>query len=191
MQLLLVGYVTKAHGLSGEVVVEPHHADSPLWKPGITLHAVTRDAAGTATDRLEAAPVASYRLVACRKQASSGEIRWLCRLEGVADRDGAEALRGTHFGVDPALLPALADDEFYHHELRGFAVEDVAGRALGTVVGVLEGPAQDLLEVAPPAPAAPGKAPETFFVPFVGAIVTHVDRAQRRVIVDPPEGLVP
>lgn len=189
MQLLLIGYVTKAHGLHGEVVIAPHFAESPLWKPGITLHAVTRDVAGAATDRLDAEPHAAYRLVSCRKQASSGEIRWLCRLEGIADRDGAEALRGTHFGVEPTLLPALADDEFYHHELRGFAVEDLAGRALGTVIGVLEGPAQDLLEVAPP---ALGRAKtETFFVPFVGAIVTHVDRAGRKVVIDPPEGLVP
>jgi 16S rRNA processing protein RimM len=190
LDLLLLGIVMKAHGLRGEVVVQPHHAGSPLWKPGLTLHAVTRELADKAIDRISVTPMRTLRLKACRSQITGGETSYLCLFEGVADRDAAEALRSFHLAVDPALVPALADDEFYHHELRGYAVQDVAGVALGTIVGVLEGPAQDLLEVAP-APTVAVPKPETWFVPFVDALVKSVSREQRLVVIDPPEGLIP
>jgi 16S rRNA processing protein RimM len=188
MDLLLIGVVTKAHGLRGEVVVEPHHAGSPLWtKRGLALHALTRDIADLANDRLDARPERSLVMHACRPQIAGGATRYLCTFEGVADRDAAEALRGLHLAVEPAVLPPPDADEFYHHELRGFAVIDPTGAALGRVVGVFAAPAQDLLEVAPTAPADA----DTFFVPFVEPIVAAIDRAARTITIDPPEGLVP
>lgn len=192
MRLLLVGVVAKAHGLRGEVVVLPHHVGSPLWKPGLALFPVPREVADRATDRVDASPANRFVLEAVRKQIAGGEERLLCTFTGIADRDAAEAVRGTHLAVDEGALPALAEDEFYHHELRGFAVVDLQGTTLGAVVGLLEGPAQDLIEVQPPSPVpARGPKPETWFVPFVSAIVKSVDRSSRTITLDPPEGLLP
>lgn len=191
LDLLLVGVITKAHGLRGEVVVQAHNADSPLWKKGLELHAVPRDVADRATDRVPRPSTAPLVLEACRRQIAGGEVRLLCTLSGIAGRDAAEALRGLHLAVDERALPSLGDDEFYHHELRGFAVVTAGGEALGTVVGVFPGAAQDLLEIQPP-PAAPGgKSPDTWFAPFVSAIVTAIDRGARTITLDPPEGLLP
>jgi len=190
MNLLLVGVVTKAHGLRGEVVVQPHHAGSPLWKPGLAMHGIARDVADRATDRVATAPLRSFVLRGCRSQITGGEQSYLCLFEGVATRDAADALRGLHLAVDETALPPAAPDEFYHHELRGYAVVDTAGTHLGTVVGVFPNPAQDLIEVVPPATKADPK-PETWFVPFVSAIVTTVSRETRTITIDPPEGLVP
>jgi len=189
--LLLIGVVAKAHGLRGEVVVLPHHVDSPLWRPGLALFAVPRELADRATDRVQGTPAATFTLQACRRQIAGGEVRLLCTLSGVTDRDAAEALRGLHLAADEGALPALGDDEFYHHELRGFTVIDLDGKALGTVVGVLPGPAQDLLEIQPPLAPSSAKAPDTWFAPFVSAIVKTIDRTSRTITLDPPEGLLP
>ncbi len=64
--------------------------------------------------------------------------RLLVRLAGVADRNGADALRGTLFLVDTAELPPIDDpDEFYDHQLEGLRVRTVAGADVGVVAEVL------------------------------------------------------
>jgi 16S rRNA processing protein RimM len=170
--------------------VLPFHLASPLWRVGQRLHGVAREVADGAADRVLATPSGSFVLGGCRKQIAGGEERLLCTFEGVRDRDAADALKGLTLAVELADVPALGDDEFYHHELRGFSVVDLRGAPLGTVVGVFAGPAQDLLEVLPP-PSEAAPEPETWFAPFVSAIVRTVDRQTRTITLDPPEGLVP
>jgi 16S rRNA processing protein RimM len=106
----------------------------------------------------------------------------IARLEGIADRDAAEALRGLRLYVSRERLPPPAEDEFYHADLIGLAVVDTAGRPLGTVTAVQNFGAGDLIEVAP-AEGGPG-----VLVPFTKAAVPHVDIAGGRLVADPPEG---
>ena len=103
-------------------------------------------------------------------------------LEGVSDRDAAEALRGRWLfaEVDAQQRPEDAE-EFYDHQLEGLQVM-VDGRAVGLVSGVLHLPGQDLLEVAD---ARQGRV----LVPFVAEIVPEVDLAAGTLLVDPPEGM--
>jgi 16S rRNA processing protein RimM len=112
--------------------------------------------------------------------------RLLVRLEGVASRDAADALRGSLFIVDTADLPAIEDpDEFYDHQLEGLRVRTLAGREVGTVAEVLHTAAGEILAVRP----ADGDGPEVL-VPFVGAIVTAVSLEDGLVEIDPPDGLL-
>jgi 16S rRNA processing protein RimM len=104
--------------------------------------------------------------------------------EGVTDRAGADALRGTTLVVDSVSLPPLeAVDEWYDHQLVGLAVETVSGGKVGEVTEVVHTAGTDLLAV---------RAPDgrELLVPFVGEIVPTVDVAGGRVVVDPPEGLL-
>jgi len=180
MDLLLMGVVAKAHGLRGEVVVVPFHADSPLWTRGTPMALLPAGAVPAgAKDRVDLTPT---RQVTVRSARKAPDQRLVVGLEGVADRDAAEALHGAHLAVDPALLPAPDADEVYHHELPGWAVVDVDGRARGTVIGVFAGPAGDLVEVD----LGGG---QSVYVPFVAAIVKEIDRPGRRLVVDAPEGL--
>ena len=104
------------------------------------------------------------------------------RLDGVATREDAEALRGTRLYADRAALPALPEDEFYHADLIGLAAHDPGGALIGHVKAVLNHGAQDLLEVSRP------DGPPVL-VPFTRAIVPTVDTAAGRLVVDAPEGL--
>ena len=105
------------------------------------------------------------------------------RLTGVATREEAEALKGTRLYAPRDRLPPLAVDEFYHADLIGLDVHDTGGALLGTVRAVLDHGAGDILEIARPG------APD-LLLPFTRAAVPTVDLAQRRIVADPPEGLI-
>jgi 16S rRNA processing protein RimM len=109
----------------------------------------------------------------------------LARMEGVADRNAADALRGTRLYVDRDKLPAAEDGEFYHADLIGLTVERVDGTPVGTVQSVQDFGAGDLLEVAPVERGA-----QTILVPFDAVTVPVVDLAAGRVVIDPPPGLL-
>ncbi|MBO0830006.1 MAG: ribosome maturation factor RimM [Streptosporangiales bacterium] len=161
---VLVGRVLRAHGLRGDVLVDPS-TDEPRrrFAPGATLYTDDRSLTVAA-----AAPHGG---------------RWRVRFDEAADRDGAEALRGLALHVDTGDLDRSADpDDFHDAELIGLAVVTVDGRPLGEVGDVLH-PAQDLLVVDRPdgSPA---------YVPFVKALVPSVDVAAGRLVVDPPPGLL-
>jgi len=104
----------------------------------------------------------------------------LAAIAGVADRDAAEALKGTRLYVDRAALPVPVDaEEFYHADLIGLMAEDRAGRALGRVVAVHNFGAGDLLEIAP-------EGGQSLLLPFTKAAVPEVDLAGGRLVVEPP-----
>jgi 16S rRNA processing protein RimM len=66
--------------------------------------------------------------------------------EGIADRDQAEALKGSELFVERAALPQVGDDEFYHADLIGLEVRDSEGRVLGKVNALHNFGASDVLE---------------------------------------------
>lgn len=102
------------------------------------------------------------------------------RLSGVATKEQADALKGTTLWADRARLPSLPDDEFYHADLIGLAVQDTGGAALGRVTAVHNHGAGDVLEIARPG----GK---TLLLPFTRAVVPTVDLTAGKIVADPPD----
>lgn len=104
------------------------------------------------------------------------------RLEGIADRDAAEALKGAKLYVPRAALPAIEDEDgFYHQDLIGLGVEDADGATVGRIAAVHDFGAGDLLEVA----LIGGK---TVLIPFTRDEVPVVDVASGRVVIRPRPG---
>lgn len=103
--------------------------------------------------------------------------------EGIEDRESALALRGTELFVPRAALPEPEPDEFYYSDLEGLAVERVDGQHLGTVRGVDNYGAGDVIEVQ----ADDGRLID---LPFDRTIVPEVDLKARRIRVDPPPELM-
>jgi 16S rRNA processing protein RimM len=167
---LVVGRVARAHGVTGEVVVDIRTDDPDTrFAPGTTLRA--RPSRG--------GPERDYVVDSSREHSG----RLLVRLDGVADRNAAEALKGTVFLVDTADLPPIEDpDEFYDHQLEGLQVVTTTGTTVGTVAEVLHTAAGELLSVR----SEDGEV----LVPFVSAIVTSVSLADQIIEIDPPEGLL-
>ena len=71
----------------------------------------------------------------------------IARFAEIADRGAAEALRGELLTVPRSALPPLEDGEYYYADLIGLAVESASGERLGTVAGVENFGAGDLIEV--------------------------------------------
>jgi 16S rRNA processing protein RimM len=167
---VVVGRVVKAHGIRGELSVDVHTDEPDLrFATDSVLRARLRD--GT------------QRPLTVAAARPHGE-RLLVRFTEVLTRDVAETLRGALLLVDVADLPPSQDpDEFYDHELEGLAAELPDGSAVGTVLEVIHSPGGDLLAVALP----DGRE---VLVPFARAIVPEVDLAGKRVVIDPPEGLL-
>jgi len=126
----------------------------------------------------------------------------IARFKDVADRSAAERLRNVELFVPRERLPALATDEFYHADLIGLVVEDIAGITLGRIVAVRNFGAGDLLEIIrdqdaeAEASIEPRSTPkddagvETVLIPFTSTMVPSVDIAAGKVVVDPPPGLI-
>jgi 16S rRNA processing protein RimM len=102
-------------------------------------------------------------------------------VEGVNDREAARSLKGTRLYVPRDELPAAGEEEYYHADLVGLAVERIDGNALGTVKAMHDFGAGDILEVA--------TKDGTLMLPFTREAVPVVDIANRRLVVDPPAGL--
>lgn len=168
---LVVGRVVKAHGIAGELVVEVRTDDPDArFAPGAVLRGRAPRGGG---DR---------DLVVDSVRTHGGRL--LVRLAGVADRDAADALRGTLFLVDSGQLPPIEEpDEFYDHQLEGLRVRLVGGADIGTVTEVVHTAGGELLSVK-------RDSGSEVLVPFVSAIVPTVSLADGVVEIDPPEGLL-
>lgn len=169
---LVVGRVVKSHGIKGELVVDVR-TDEPDER-----FAVGAELRG---HKPRERALETYEVEAAREHSG----RLLLRLVGVADRNAADALRGTLFVIDSSQLePSDDPDEFYDHELEGLSVRLADGSEVGTVGEVLHSAAGELLSIRPV-----GEDRE-LLVPFVAAIVTSVSIADGVVEIDPPEGLL-
>jgi 16S rRNA processing protein RimM len=121
--------ISGAHGVAGEVRLK-------LFGDGLA-----------ALKRHKSFNAGGLSLVQCRDDGKGGAI---ARFAEVADRNAAEALRGTALTVPRGALPPLAEGEYYHADLIGLAAMAPDGTALGTVVAVDNFGAGDVVEVARP-----------------------------------------
>lgn len=165
---LLVGRIARAHGVTGEVSVDVR-TDTPELRFAV--------GAQLDTDPAERGP-----LTVVRSRWHSGRL--LVAFDGVCDRTAADALRGTLLVADSSSSAAVVDpEEFWDHDLTGLIAVCVDGTSLGVVDDVLHPPGADLLSIRRPDGSE-------VLVPFVRSIVPTVDVAGRRVVVDPPDGLL-
>ena len=107
------------------------------------------------------------------------------RLSGVVKKEQADDLKGTKLFVPRDRLPSLQEDEFYYSDLIGMIVYDTGGNEIGRVQAVLNHGAGDLLEIHGV------NLKMSVIIPFTKEVVPTVDIASRRIVTDPPNGLLP
>ena len=110
------------------------------------------------------------------KSLRTGSNGAIARFAEVADRNAAEALRGTQLTVPRSALPPLEDGEYYHVDLLGLAAVSDAGDALGKVVAIDNYGAGDVLEIE--RPSIDGKPGKRFMVPMRPEAVPEWDAAR-------------
>ena len=170
---LVVGHIARVHGTRGEVYVSPL-TDRPdeVFAPGRELLLGDEDG--------EAAADGPVVVVEGARAFKRG---LLVKLAGVEDRTAAEALARRYLLAPTSSLGPRGEGEIFYHELLGATVETAQGEVVGTVREVYELEPAHMLEVESPG----GKR---HLVPFTERVVRHVDPAAKRVVIDPPEGLL-
>jgi 16S rRNA processing protein RimM len=162
---ICLGVIGAPRGVRGELRVKSYTADPEA----LAGYGPLTDVSGRRAFRLRVLDRKGDMLVA--------------RIDGVNDRDAAEALKGIRLYVARDALPAPEADEYYQADLLGLRAETRDGTALGTVRAVEDYGAGPLLELA----LEDGRL---MFVPFSDAVVPVVDVAGGRVVIDPPAGLL-
>ena len=111
---------------------------------------------------------------------AKGQI--IARLDGIDDRDAAEALKGTQLYVSKSELPEPGDGVYFHADLVGLSAFTPDGNSLGVVKAVHNFGAGDVIEIA--GNGEGGK--DGLMVPFTPSAVPEVDLEGGRMVVDEP-----
>lgn len=225
--LIELGRIISAYGIRGWVKVQPHSAQAevlraaPVWwlcSPAPPAHLGAKAAVGVSASLVSSSAPSSpsaawqplmqpYAVKQVRPQGSTV----VADLEGIADRDLAESMRGYTVHVSRKDFPAAKGDEYYWVDLVdclvfGLAQSDPASDTvalpspekvlIGRVAEVIDNGAHALLRVmrlvqtpgqAEPTAVLDAKGrPEDVLVPFVAAYVQRVDIAGRRIDTDWP-----
>lgn len=160
---ILLGVISNAHGIKGDVLVRTF-TENP---EDVAAYGPLSDEAGERHFKLKVVRLTSKGVV--------------CRIDGVGDRNGAEALKGTRLFVARAQLPEPEAGEFYFSDLIGLKAVDPGGAEIGRIAQVMNHGAGDILELV-----LIGQT-ESVLVPFNQTFVPNVDLEGGAVTVTLPE----
>lgn len=104
------------------------------------------------------------------------------KFEEVDSEDDADRLIGCAIYLPLSSLPKLEGKKFYFHEVIGFDVEDVRLGNIGKIVSINDSSAQPLFEIM--------KGDTEILVPMIDDFIVEIDRANKKVVLNTPEGLV-
>ena len=170
MSGIVVGLIRRAHGLDGDLLVQPETDDPPsTYRRGLEFR-VTPPRSGPAELTLE--------------EASAHGRHWRLRFREIGDRETAESYAGCMLELPEEELVELAQGEFFLHDLVGLEVKGPDGESLGRVDWVFDRPGQPLLVVREEQDGGER------LIPFAPAIVAGVDLEEGVIRVDPPPGLL-
>ena len=183
---VLLGYVAKAHGVRGEVSIHSFAESPKLLLGEIFLGPVADSAQGTAGQGCpERSSLTPATVTAVRQH--HGAV--LAMMEGIDNRDAAEALRRRGVYIARSKLPRVRKHEVYLHDLLGLAVmvaepnETEGFQRIGTLASVASPAGQELWSITTP------EGKEILF-PAVPEFVGTIDLDAGTVVITPPPGLI-
>ena len=178
-----VGRIVDAWGLKGWIKVQPFAANpqalfsSRRWfllpSEKTSLRPVVASATGS--------PIPS--LLKITQIKDHGDVV-VALTQEVADRTGAEALRGARVFIGRASFPTAGPDEFYWVDLIGLAVINRERVTLGSVIGLIDTGPHSVLRVAPAGTPADATSESERLIPFVAAYIDDVSLERREIAVD-------
>ena len=160
---LVVGRIGRAHGVLGEATIEVRTDDADL-----------RFAVGN-----EVTLENSKKLII--KSSRWHNQGLLLSFEGITDRNQIEELRDQLISAE-VDTSAMAPGEYHYQQLIGSQVFLQSGDQVGVVGEIVKLPGQDLLSI--------DKGGNQVLVPMVKQIIISIDVAAKKIVINPPEGLL-
>jgi 16S rRNA processing protein RimM len=102
--------------------------------------------------------------------------------EDVNSEEDADVILGNGIYLPLKMLPKLSGNKFYFHEVVGFEIEDQRLGVFGVIQAVNDTTAQPLFEVL--------NGNVEMLIPMIDHFLVKIDRANKKVIMNLPEGLV-
>lgn len=164
-EYLVVGFLRRPHGVTGEILMDVHTDFPQRLKPGVTLF--------VGEDHIP-------MQIAGRRPHRSG---LLIRFHGLETPEQAGLYRNTWVYVRVADCPPLPEGEYYHHQLLGLNVVTDDDRPLGVLVEILETGANDVYVVKD----AHGRE---ILLPAIPAVILDIRLADRLMRVHLLDGLI-
>ncbi len=109
--------------------------------------------------------------------------RIVLKFSGYDSVEAAQTLVGYEFGVPESERVALAENEFYDWELEGCSVENQNGAPIGKVSEIVRTGGVEILAVK-------GEGRDDILIPLASGIVVKVDVPGKKIVIDPPDGLL-
>ena len=174
--LIELGAVQDAQGLQGQIKVRPHSSDpvALLSSKELWLSLIPRRSAGVAVSH-EQASLKLYKV----KQAKMHSGTVVIALDGITDRDQAEALKGARILVGRDAFPKVESDSYYWVDLIGCQAINLQNETLGEVLDVTENGAHGVIAIGDVATKE-----MKYLVPFVKEVVQDVDLSNKTITLD-------
>lgn len=169
MGFIPYGVISKSHGLAGGVRLIIYSCDTSNLDFIESLYIQDGDTEEFTKYNIEGHSLSGKHAV--------------IRLQGVNSIEQADKLKGTEVFVDDSQIEPAGGDEFYYYELEGLEVFDTNNNLLGKVIRLNDSGPQELLE----AQLTSGKE---VLIPFIEPILVEVDIDNKKIVVDPPPGLL-
>jgi 16S rRNA processing protein RimM len=107
--------------------------------------------------------------------------RLVMKFTGVDSIEDAETLRNAEICVSENKVVELAEGEFFDWQLEGCEVTTTEDQAVGKVRELMRTGGTEILVVT---------GDKEYLIPFAETICVEVDVDKKRIVVDPPEGLL-
>jgi len=164
---VLIGEIIGTHGIKGASRFRSYAESLDIFEPGRLI--LVRELSGRETTR---------------------EINWvkhhrrtpLLSFKEINDCNQAEVLIGAELFIPKAALPQLENGSFYWFDLIGMAVYTTEDVYLGRIESIIETGSNDVYVIK--------DKKKEILIPALASVIVNVDLEQKRMQVDPPEGLV-
>ena len=167
LELVAIARIAKPRGLKGEVVAEVLTDFPERFEELENVTGVLSDGSRTGL-KIEEHWFQKDRII--------------LKFSGHDTIESVEELRDAEICVPESEVVELESDEYFDWQLIDCEVVTVEGEAVGSVTRVMRTGGTEVLEVK--------GAAKDFLIPFAGSICTEVDVEKKRIVIDPPEGLL-
>ncbi len=165
-QLVPLGAIVATHGLDGWLRLNPFNPDSETLSPGLEVW--LEKSGGQSRQEIES--------------SKPHNKQFLVKLRGVNHIDSARQHIGATLLVEATALAELEPGQYYQYQVIGFEVVDVNGMVIGKVVSTLSTAGGELYVVQ--------GSEKQHLIPAVKEIVEKVDFAEKKMVINPPDGLL-
>lgn len=164
--LLLIGKVVRPHGIRGLLKIRSYAESEATFLKAGWIYLYTPKGG-----------VERRELLSIRPQKG----HFLVELKGLQTRNEAEEYRNADIYIDKNSL-SKEEGEFFWYELLDLKVYLVTGEYLGKIVEIMPTGSNDVYVVK--------EGEEEYLIPAIKEVIKEVDIKNRRMIIDPLEGLL-